>query len=135
MMKTRILLICSQHLLGEGLGSLLKEVGGFELFGPMDPTEDIFGCLDEVKPDVIVMADEDSNSEGVVELTNKIMRGYPELPIIRTGLTRNLIYIVETHALPARGTDLIETIRGLPVAQIPQKSASKDQKNKGVTKE
>lgn len=86
------------------------------MIGPWDLDEDICDRLTDLNLDVVVIADEDPNSEEVVRLTNTIMQNHPDLPVIRTGLTHNMFYIVETHAHPARGSDLLETIRGLPVA-------------------
>jgi len=117
MPKQRVLLVCSLHLFGESLGLLLQKAGDLDLIGPWDLDEDINDRLTDLNLDVVVIADEDPNSIEVVRLTNSIMQNHPDLPVIRTGLTHNIFYIVETHALPARGSDLLETIRGLPVAR------------------
>jgi len=117
MPKRRVLLVCSQHLFGESLESLLLKAGDLDLIGPWNLIEDICDRMTGLKLNVVVIADEDPNSEEVVKLTHTVMQRYPDLPVIRTGLTHNMFYVVETHALPARGSDLIETIRGLPVAR------------------
>jgi DNA-binding NarL/FixJ family response regulator len=122
MPKRRVLLVCSQHLFGESLEVLLRKAVDLDLIGPWEMNEDICDRLTDLDLDVVVIADEDPNGRGVVAFTNTVMHRYPDLPVIRTGLTQNIFYIVETHALPARGSDLLETIRGLPVAspQIPE---------------
>jgi len=117
MPNRNVLLVCSQHLFGESLESLLLKAGDLDLIGPWNLNEDICDRMTNLKLNVVVIADEDPNSEEIVKLTNTVMLRYPDLPVIRTGLTHNMFYVVETHALPARGSDLIETIRGLPVAQ------------------
>lgn len=117
MLKRRVLLVCSQHLFGESLESLLHKAGDLDLIGPWDLNVDICDHLTDLSLNVVVIADEDPNSEEVVKLTNTVMQRHPDLPVIRIGLTHNMFYIVETHALPARSSDLIETIRRLPVAR------------------
>lgn len=107
-------MVCSKYLLGEGLQSLLQKENDLQLIGPWELKDNFLHLVPQYELDVVLVADEDPNSEGVVSLTNKIMQRYPDLPVIRVGLTQNIFYIVETHAFPARGTDLIETIRGLP---------------------
>jgi len=118
MPNRRVLLVCSQHLFGESLESLLLKAGDLALIGPWNLNEDICDRMTDLSLNVVIIADEDPNSEEIVKLTNTVMQRYPDLPVIRTGLTHNMFYIVETHALPARGSDLIETIRGLPVAPL-----------------
>ena len=131
MPKRRVLLVCSQHLFGESLESLLQKAGDLDLIGPWDLQEDICDRLTDLNLNVVIIADEDPNSEKVVKLTNTIMQRHPDLPVIRTGLTHNMFYIVETHALPARGSDLIETIRGLPVARPkhPKRDVAQNQRS------
>jgi DNA-binding NarL/FixJ family response regulator len=116
MPNRNVLLVCSQHLFGESLESLLLKAGDLDLIGPWNLNEDICDRMTDLNLNVVVIADEDPNSEEVVKITNTLMQRFPDLPVIRTGLTHNMFYVVETHALPARGSDLIETIRGLPVA-------------------
>ena len=117
MIKRRVLLVCSLHLFGESLGLLLQKAGDLDLIGPWDLNVDVCDRLTDLNLDVVVIADEDPNSKEVVRLTNTVMQRHPNLPVIRTGLTQNMFYIVETHAIPARGSDLIATIRRLPVAR------------------
>lgn len=124
MPNRNVLLVCSQHLFGESLESLLLKAGDLDLIGPWDLNEDICDRMTDLKLNVVIIADEDPNSEEIIKLTNTVMQRYPDLPVIRTGLTHNMFYIVETHAFPARGSDLIETIRGLPVAHSNTGSAT-----------
>jgi hypothetical protein len=73
---------------------------------------DICRRLPEARPSVIVIADENMGSQAAAELTRTILEQYPELVVIRTGLSENVFRIFSTHTLPARGADLLETIRG-----------------------
>lgn len=72
---------------------------------------DICERLLETKPSVVVIADENLQSETAAELTKSIIERYSELSVIRTGLSENVFRIVSTHTLPARGDNLLETIR------------------------
>ena len=112
----RVLLVCSQHLFGTGMEGILRAAEEVELIGPWDVDAQICSRITEASPDVVLIVDADSQSQVSANLTTAIMEAYPELPIIRAGLTENIVRVYFTHILPARGTDLLETIRTLPVA-------------------
>ncbi len=119
MSKPRILLISSHHLFGESMEMVLRGEKEMELLGPWNlGDQDICQRLAEAKPSVVVIADEDLQSESATELTKSILEQYPELSVIRTGLSENVFRLFSTHTLPARGADLLETIRSC-VAQHP----------------
>jgi DNA-binding NarL/FixJ family response regulator len=112
MSKLRVLLVSSQHLFGESMEMILRAEKDIELVGPWNLGEqDICQRLLEVKPSVVVIADEDSQSEMAAELTKSIIEQNSELSVILTGLSENVFRIVSTHTLPARGDSLLETIR------------------------
>jgi len=113
----RVVLICSNRLFGESMERVLR-AGEVELIGPWDLSEDICARIGEVQPNVVVVADEDARGEESARLTTAIMEQYPELPVIRTGLTENVVRVHSTYILPARGADLLETIRNLPVTPV-----------------
>ncbi len=125
MQKQRVLLVCSSHLFGESMERILRAEANVELIGPWELGEEVGSRIDEADPNVILIVDEDSHSEASAELTSDIMKTHPHLPIIRAGLTENLVRVHWTHILPARGTDLIETIRNLPAAGKPSSERSK----------
>lgn len=112
MSKHRVLLICSQNLFGESLEMILRTEKDIELIGSWKLSDpNICERLLEVKPTVVVIADENLQSETAAELTKSIIERYSELSVIRTGLSENVFRIVSTHTLPARGDNLLETIR------------------------
>jgi len=115
MAKHRVLLICSPHLFGESIERILRSEVDVEVIGPWPLGPRVCRRIIKVTPDVVLIVAEDSQSEASVNLTSAIMEAYPELPIIRAGLTENVVRVHSTHILPARGTDLIETIRDLPL--------------------
>lgn len=116
MKKHRVLLVCSQHLFGVGMEGILRAAEDVELIGPWDLGEEVCARITEASPSVVLIVDDDSQSEAGARLTSAIMESYPKLPIIRAGLTENVVRVYSTHILPARGTDLLETIRNLPAA-------------------
>ena len=112
MPKPRILLISSQHLFGESLEMILRAEKEMELIGPWNLSDqDICERLVVVRPSVIVIADENLQNETAAELTKTIIEQHPEVSVIRTGLNENIFRIFSTHTLPARGHNLLETIR------------------------
>jgi DNA-binding NarL/FixJ family response regulator len=111
--KPRVLLISSQHLFGESIEMVLRAEKEVELIGPWNLNDhDICERLAEVSPSVIVIADENLQSEIAAELTKSIIEQHPEISVIRTALNQNVFRLFSTHTLPARGEDLLETIRG-----------------------
>jgi chemotaxis response regulator CheB len=114
MSKQRVLLVCSQHLFGESMETILRAEAGVELIGPWDLGVEVCPRITEASPDVVLIVDEDSQSEASVNLTSAIMEMYPELPIIRVDLTENIFHVFSAHTFPARSADLIEAIMNLP---------------------
>lgn len=113
MSKPRVLLICSQHLFGESMETILRADQDLELVGPWNlGDQDICGRLHDARPAVVVIADENLQSEAATQLTQSIIERYPELTVIRTALNDNVFRTFSTHTLPARGADLLNTIRG-----------------------
>ena len=118
----RVLLVCSEHLFGESMEKILRAEADVELVGPWGWGEDICQRITEANPDVVLIADEDSRSEAAATLTSAIMEKNPNLPIIRAGLTENVVRVHSTHVMPASGADLLETIRNLPIVSVDKSS-------------
>lgn len=126
MEKRRVLLVCSEHLLGESLENVLRAADDVELIGPWKLQEDICCRIAETHPHVVIVADEDPQSDAVTHLTTAIIEAYPDLSVIRAGLTENVFRVSTTHLLPASGADLLETIRGLPAWEPEKSGETKD---------
>jgi len=127
MEKRRVLLICSQHLFGESLERVLRGAEDVELIGPWEMQEDVCCQIGDIHPHVVIVADEDPQSDRVTHLTTAIIEQYPDLSVVRAGLTENVFRIFSTHLLPARGIDLLEAIRGLPDWEQKKSKATEDQ--------
>lgn len=126
MEKRRVLLVCSQHLLGESLENVLRGAEDVELLGPWNMEESICTRIAETHPHVVIVADEDLQSDAVTHLATMIIEQYPDLSVIRAGLTENVFRVSSTHLLPARGVELLETIRGLPAWEQRKPSQPED---------
>ena len=116
MSKPCVLLISSQHLFGESMETILRAEKDVELIDPWNlGNKDIAERLIEVSPSVVVIVDENLQSETTAELTKVIIEGHPEVSVILTALDENVFRIFSTYTLPARGDSLLEIIRaGVP---------------------
>ncbi len=114
--KRRVLLLCSQSLLGEGLERILGGLEDVELIGPWVLESQVLSRLFEAVPDIVVVAEGEREDAGsVTSLTAQILESYPDLPVVRIGLEQNAVRVYTSRTLPARSVDLIEAIRNLPV--------------------
>ncbi|MGD2156062.1 MAG: hypothetical protein PVG14_00875 [Anaerolineales bacterium] len=114
MKKRRVLLCCAEHLLGEALENLLRTMEDVALLGPCVLDTQILTRITEENPDILLVATESDQSEEIANLTTKIMKRHPNLPIILSTLTKNVVRVYRSHELPARADDLINVIRNLP---------------------
>ena len=112
MSKPRVLLISSQLLFGESMETILRAEKEVEMIDPWHLSDrDICERLVEARPSVVVIADEDLQSEIAAELTRVIIEKYPEISVIHAALNENVFRVFSTRTLPARGDNLLETIR------------------------
>src|SRR3990172_8081528 len=112
MQKQRVLLVCSQHLFGESIESILRAAQEVELIGPWSLAEDICQRIAEAHPNVVVIAGDDLPDQAA-SLTLAIIEQFPEVSVIRTGMAENVLRVFSTHTLPARVTNLLNAIRQL----------------------
>jgi len=125
MEKRRVLLVCSEHLFGESVEAVLHAAEDVELVGPWKLGEDVCQRIEESRPSVVVIADEQGQDAAVTRLTAEILQHHPELPVIRARLDENVFRVFSTHTLPAQGKNLLEAIRGcVSSAQATDKSHS-----------
>ncbi len=120
--KRRILLLCAQPLLGDGLQAILGGLKDVELIGPLVLDVQALERVTDNKPDVMLIADDGAEPLSATSLTARILERYPDIPVIRVGLEQDTIRLYTSQTLPARSADLIEAIRRLPavVAQQPK---------------
>ncbi len=111
--KQRVLLLCVHSLLGESLENILGQEEGIELIGPWDLDAPVLTQFSRDTPDVVLVAEAESESERVTALTVRILDLYPDVTVIRVGLGKDTVRVYTSHAVPARAVDLMEAIRGL----------------------
>ncbi len=126
MQKRRVLLICSEGLFGEGMETVLRAAEDVELIGPCSLHDGIGSQIEETHPNVVFIADEDSRSAEVNHLAQAIIEQAPGLSVICAGLTENVVRVFSTYLLPARGIDVLETIRTLPAGERTKSAEPKD---------
>ena len=113
--KRKVVLICEEHLLGEGLAHLLKEVDDVQIAGCWTFSEPVLKRLADCKPDLLLLiAEENLPGDLAVCLTGQILEAYPNLPVIRVSLEDNAFQVYTTQRLPAQSAQLLKVIRGLP---------------------
>ena len=118
MYRRRILVLSRQTLLGESLERILGEIEDVEVIGSWLLDDSTLPELPSPSPDLLLIADDEVNAGGVTGLALHFMEMYPNLPVIRVELDRNILQVFTSQMLPARVADLIDAIRRLPVSDL-----------------
>jgi DNA-binding NarL/FixJ family response regulator len=118
MYRRRILVLSRQTLLGESLERILGEMEDVEVVGSWLLDDSALPDLPSPTPDLLLIADDEVNAGGVTGLALHFMELYPNLPVIRVELDRNILQVFTSQMLPARVADLIDAIRRLPVSDL-----------------
>ena len=113
MKKKRVLLVCAQPLLCEGLEAILGRLEDVELIGPWVLDAQILARLFQEGPDIVVIAGEGGDGSGP-QLATQCLERCPDVPVIRIELAQIAVRLYTSRTLPAHSVDLIETIRQLP---------------------
>lgn len=114
MEKRRVMLFCAKHLLGESLQNLLGAMEDIDLIGPYVLSPSNIDRIGQVSPDVVLIAEDDDKFEQGNALTTEILEKFPNMPVLHSTLTRNVVKVYTSRELPARSADLAEVIRNLP---------------------
>jgi len=117
-MKTRhVLLLGEKHLLGESLENLLRGFSDIQLSGPESLSSDYCARITDIKPDAVLIAEMGNQNEKVATIAAKILDLYPNIPVIHSTLSRNIVRVYSSHELPASTADLIDAIRSIPLKE------------------
>lgn len=111
MKKRHVLLIGEKQLLGESLESLLNGVGDIHLSGPKPLNDELGAHISEINPEVILIAENEYQTELVSQMAASILEQYPRITVIHCTLSRNVVRVYSSQELPARTADLIDAIR------------------------
>ena len=117
--KRRVLLLCTQPLLGDGLRAILGGLDDVELIGPLALDAQAPAHVVEIRPHVMVIAEDGDDAENAAAITAGLLEHYPDVPVIRVGLEQDNIRLHTSQTLPARSADLIRAIRRLPALAKP----------------
>jgi chemotaxis response regulator CheB len=113
MEKRRVAIIYDQHLLGESLSCILNGLQDLEiyLFWMLDP--EAIPILERYPPDVLLIAEENSQVEISALIMGKIFDKYPTLPVIHIKLAQDVLQVLTSQSFPARSADLVEAVQRL----------------------
>ncbi|MCC6166934.1 MAG: response regulator transcription factor [Caldilineaceae bacterium] len=109
--KRRVVLLSAQPLLSAGLAAILCGLDDVDLIGPWPLDRQALARLAEEAPDVVLVAE----GETPDVLSVQILEHYPDLPVVRIGLSQNVVRLYSSRTIPAHSTALIETIRSLSI--------------------
>ncbi len=123
----RVLLLCVPSLLSEGLENVLRQVEDVQLIGPWPLDDHVLGRVSEGKPDIVLIAEDETTQEGKPSFTAQILEQYPDLPVVRIGWIQHEVRLYTSRRLPAHSADLIEAIHNLPIRQPTQQEEPESQ--------
>lgn len=112
--RRRVALLCAKQLLGESLEHLLKSSEEITLLGPWALESRSLSRLATVPVDIVMIVEPECGTEETTKITAQILDRFPDLPIIRVTLEKNIVRCYSSQTLPARSSDLIDLIRKLP---------------------
>lgn len=110
MMMHRVLLICLQPLLSEGLVRIFGQLENVTLIRLASAdSQAIENALAEQKPHVVVIAGQDED-DSVDHLISGILKHSQNLPIVWIGIEKNVMRVYSAQTLPASSNQLIAAI-------------------------
>jgi DNA-binding NarL/FixJ family response regulator len=109
MAELRVILLTTQMLLGEGLENLLAAMTDVELIGPWEPDQAHLERLSEKQPDVILLVNEDSDSDRAIAA--QIIAQFPDFPLLQVSTEESFVRVYSSESHLSTSVDLIETIR------------------------
>jgi chemotaxis response regulator CheB len=111
--KRQVAIVYDQHLLGESLSSILTGLQDVEsyLFWMLDP--ELLSKLESCRPDILLIAEEDSQMGTSSLLIGQIFEKYPSIPVIQIKLAQDILQVFTSQSFPARSADLVDAIQRL----------------------
>jgi hypothetical protein len=110
MEKRRVAILYDQHLLGESLACLLCSLPDVEIFQFSIFDKEIMASLDAYLPDVLLVAEENSQMEVSSVLISEIFEKFPSLPVIHVKLSQDVLQVLTSESFPARSADLLDIV-------------------------
>ncbi|MCC6642049.1 MAG: hypothetical protein IT386_12890 [Deltaproteobacteria bacterium] len=113
--RKRVLMLCAEPLLGDGLGAILGGLEDIELMGPLALDAQAVQHVRHFQPDLVLIAEDGGEASASTHFAGRLLGLCPEVPVIRVGLREDRIHLLVSSTVPARRTALIEAIRRLPL--------------------
>lgn len=114
MRRRRVLLFCNRSLLAESIEHILGNLEDVELIGLWDLDPNQASRIREVAPDIVLVAEDETNKETAALITSQLLEQNSDLPVARIGIRDNTLRLFTSHSLPAQAAKLIELVRSLP---------------------
>lgn len=110
MKNHKVLLICLQPLLSEGLERIFHQLGDVELIR-LQSTDfsEIEKSWLECQPQVVVIAGQDED-EFTDRLVTGLLKSCQNTPIVWIGIEKNVMRVYSAHTMPASSNQLIAAI-------------------------
>jgi hypothetical protein len=107
----RVLIIKNEHLLSDGISSLLAHVDDLDVVGAtFVSSEDLANQIEKLKPSTLIL--EENNGLGEISSLIKMLKDCHELRLIIIDGQKNLIHVYEKKELVVtRSSDLLTAIR------------------------
>ena len=110
----RVGLIGSERLLAEGLQNLLQNLDDVLLLGPWEVSLDVLEAIAAKKPEIIILAESGIEQGTTEELIARVLKDFPDLPLVEVCLTKDVFRVYVMQLSPARSAVLVDLIRHLP---------------------
>ena len=110
MEKRRVAILYDQHLLGESLACLLVNLPDVEISQFWILEKEVLTHLVAFLPDVLLLAEENSQMEVTALLIGQILEKLPCLPVIHIKLSQDILQVLTSESFPARSTDLLDAV-------------------------
>ncbi len=123
MKNHKVLLICLQPLLSEGLERIFHQLGDVELIRlqSIDFIE-IEGSLRASQPQVVVIAGQEED-EFADRLIAGLLKSRQNTPIVWIGLENNVMRVYSAHTMPASSSQLIAALHQATMPEDESKSS------------
>jgi len=109
--KVRVLIVCIQPLLCEGIYNLLAENETMDIVGPV-ALEQALSLLERQPVDVVVLAGEKATAEHSADF-KALLDHLPHTPIIQTKLSKRTLQLYMVQEVPASTDALFHALRAL----------------------
>lgn len=109
-MQIHRVLVVGSSLYAEALRGVLEKSAAIDLVGSVPDPDAALSILDQVCPDVVILAGTERTESHVLELFLLSL----EMSVVCTDLESDNVQIITSRITPGRYSDLIEMIANLP---------------------